>query len=398
MAARRTNSRRRRVLHDEIGRAELAADTLPDEANDSESGDSKRRRAMSAYSSRARRRNQLKTTDLLPKRWPAVTATIVAILTGVATLNALAWFSPGWHRWIGDEGVAALAMTGHGTLGQFCVVSMSLLASLICWQIYSLRQHRRDDYQGAYRIWVWAAICCFLASVNQVVDLRAIASNVVESLSQKSFDENQFAMLGIELLVLSLIVTRGLFEIRASRAAALTLTIAWLSMAGSVAIAYRQLHPAGGWFDADIAAGNFALVSVGSLVASLLFFARYVYLHAHGLLRRIVRSDAKPSGDEKPVVKPKKSAKPRLKIGASAESESVPEAVSPPAKPAPPAKASAPSSRKKSRRKAAPKIAEPAIEAIETPENDESSAPATIKMSKSQRRRQKKAERLRKAA
>ena len=391
MAARRTNSRRRRVLHDEIGRAELAAGTMPDD-DDSESS-SRGRRSMSAYSSRARRRNQLKTTDLLPKRWPAVTAAIVTLISGVATLNALAWFSPGWHQWIGDEGVSALAMTGHGTLAQFCVVSMSLLASLICWQIYSLRQHRRDDYQGAYRIWVWAAICCFLASVNQVVDMRAIAGNVVESLSQKSFDENPLAMLGVQLLVLSLIVTRGLFEIRNSRAAALSLTIAWLSTAGSIAIGYRQLHPSGNWFDADIAAGNFALVAVGSLVAALLFYARYVYLHAHGLLR-VVRSDADSPESEKPAAQPKKVAKPKLKIKTSAESKSVADDVATPAKPA----KAAQSSRKKSRRKAAPEVVEPSKEVIETPENDEASAPATIKMSKSQRRRQKKAERLRKAA
>ena len=49
---------------------------------------------------------------------------------------------------------------------------MLLAASVAALLVYTVRRHRTDDYQGRYRVWLWAAGCWFLMATDQAASLR----------------------------------------------------------------------------------------------------------------------------------------------------------------------------------------------------------------------------------
>lgn len=281
MVARRTSSRRRRVLNDEIVRTDEGVDSELVETG----GDSKPRRSgWLAYSSGANRRNQPKTTDLLPKRWLPFSGVATLLVAIIGCLNLLAWFSPRLHQWIGDEGMSAFAISGQGTIANWFLLFLLILSSFVSLQIYSLRKHRRDDYQGSYRVWLWMSGLFLLASVDRVVGLQSIAANVFENVSQRTLASNQWVSLAIPVVLMSVVVARLILEVRNSRAAIASVVGVWLAFAG---VLFLQTPYAAGeleHLDLGLISGNGWLVATTGLLLSLLVYARFVYLRAQGLI------------------------------------------------------------------------------------------------------------------
>ena len=124
MVTRRTDARRRRVLSEEFVPTEesaVAGTTKP----------------MQAYAFGANRRNQPKTTDLIPKRAFALTLFFVLSVTIVAGLNSLAFYANSITGIIGEAGSRSLALSGPGTLSNWlCSISLFLCAG-ICTQLSS---------------------------------------------------------------------------------------------------------------------------------------------------------------------------------------------------------------------------------------------------------------------
>ena len=153
MVTRRTDARRRRVLSEEF---------VPTD----QSAVAGNKKPMQAYSYGANRRNQPKTTDLIPKRSLALSFFFVLIIGIVAAINALAWYAVPLTEIVGEAGSRSLAIYGPGTLANwFCSVCLLLCAG-VCLQLFLMRKHKRDDYGGMYRVWILMAAMFVLASID----------------------------------------------------------------------------------------------------------------------------------------------------------------------------------------------------------------------------------------
>jgi hypothetical protein len=112
--------------------------------------------------------------DLLPR---SLLGLFLVELLGFASLAGLA----GLHFWslkhpdlFGQSGWNAFNLSQHGALGTWISALCLLAATLAALAIYSVRRHRVDDYQGRYRIWLWAALGLFLFATDLSAGLHSL--------------------------------------------------------------------------------------------------------------------------------------------------------------------------------------------------------------------------------
>ena len=424
----RRNDRRRRLMNDEfVPTVEPSSSAQKaDQHNPAEDACGTRR----TYASGADRRNQLRTTDLFPKRtWLIVTFGLLLVSLIVA-INGLAWNAESWRSVIGPEGVAALQLSGSGTLASWFTCFLMVLVALVSTQIYAMRRHRCDDYVGTYRMWMWFPPIFVIASLASIVDVVAIARNIFHSTLGMSLPTGSLIPLVAVLAILAALAGRVLYEVRESLASVAMLVLAWLSLAISVTMQTQWASNQIAAFDRQLVLGNSYLVSAVALLIGHLFYTRFVYLHAHGLIVRkqpkVAKAGTKSVASKKPARSSRKAAAEPVKAAKASKPSKAKAAATkkPAAKQAAEKQTTAKQTATKtaaakqaSTKSAAPAEPKPttmnsfkslmdkrksdqqvAAAAKEEPVA-ESDAPATLKMSKAERRRARKAKRSdRKAA
>lgn len=110
---------------------------------------------------------QPRLTDLVPLR---LVVHLIPLTLGagiIAGLEALYAWSPQWASLTSDGHIAAFDLDCEGSLGSWFSSTILLLSGLAAILVYLIRRHRIDDYQGYYRVWLWAATCCFLMSIDE---------------------------------------------------------------------------------------------------------------------------------------------------------------------------------------------------------------------------------------
>ena len=141
------------------------------------------------------------------------------------------------------------------------------------------------------------AMMFLFASIDCAIDLRTISAKLFEHLTHRSLTQTPWLMMTIELIILALIVIRVLFEVRASKVSLACVVLVWIGFVGCIALRNIQLPENIDWVDQNIAYGNCILLGcVGSLV-SLTVYSRFVFLHAHGLIRFKITKPTKQTGD-----------------------------------------------------------------------------------------------------
>lgn len=402
MVTRRTDARRRRVLTEEF--------VPTDEAHDSHAVDCEAR-LMRSYSFGANRRNQPKTTDLIPKRVLSLSLFFGVLLLLIAGINMLSFYGSEFSDAVGETGVASLQLSGNGTLSNWlCSVSL-FLCSAICIQLYLLRQHKRDDYGGMYRVWILMSVLFVVASLDCVLDLRTIAAKLFEFATQRSLLQTPWLMVTIELIVLGLLALRMLFEVRASKASMACLTIVWLCFVGCATLSRFALPASIGadlGVDQQLVYGNCMLCGCLGTLAALTVYTRFVFLDAHGLIARrarvakpaVKKSVAKKSVAKKPVAKKVKKFKETAQMNSTDREVANDVAAEPDVSPAATSVAEKPakSKLKKAAAKNSSASTSPAKSAPpQRPQNEPnteptetSETPETLSMSKTERRRQRK--------
>lgn len=309
MVARRSDNRRRRVFV-ESGSPETTGETMAMPTGSANEADKDKPCVL--YGPGAERRHQHKTTDLIPKRVWAVVSMIGGLVLIVIILNLIAYYSPTWEPSLGAESVEALRLTGRGTIAAWFSSMLFIVSGLASLQIYALRQHRRDDYRGSFRIWLWMSALLILASANCVVDLGSIAMHAVQSRLQSSPSPQAgiYWIFTVKMVLLSLLIARGIFEIRESRATLAIVSLVWVAYLGASVLqlpnsfnAINQLTVQ----QQEILTGNLQIVAVIGLFLAHFVFARFIYMQATGLI--------KSKEKKKSITKPKKKsvAKPRPK-------------------------------------------------------------------------------------
>lgn len=280
----RRDSRRRRVMLDEVSRQPVASPPVDEPAVEPAAPMETRVDAPAAWPNRVRSRGQVRTTDLIPKRPLGYLTVVGVLLFGLVGVNALAHLAGGWSAVIGDAGVRALALSGPGSLGNWCLSFLFIVGALTCLQVFALRRYRRDDYRGTYRIWLWFAAVLLVASIGTVVPLSEIVSNILRVAVRPEYVDNVLLLFTVKMVILAVLVVRGFFEIRASWGTVGLLAGAGMAFAASACLELPALANSTS-IDAELSQGNLMLVGGGLLFLALLTFARYVYLHASGLVR-----------------------------------------------------------------------------------------------------------------
>ncbi len=366
----------------------------------------KAREDSTPYSFGADRRSQLKTTDLMPKRLLSCMFVVLVLVASIGILNLLAAYAGHWSTQIGESGAVSLSLAGRGTLSSWFSSFLLIITGLASLQIYALRQHRRDDYRGTYRLWLWMSALFMVASLNCVVDLEAICANLLSSLAFVTFSRTSWLPMAIKLLILSSLVARGLYEVRESRGAFALVVVVWVAYSAAAVLQLPSTQPAMVSLGHDAVLGNCLLFATVALLLAELTYARFIYLQAHGLIKpRVVRqkkTKAKSAPASKATTKSTKKSKAKKTRKDSSEGQESGDSVVKPAlaigtepaagTTAPPAKTKrakakstgAKAAGTKSNKSQAKKTAQP--EANEYDDENQS----ILKMSKADRRKQRK--------
>ena len=446
MVLNRKTDRRRRLLVDSNSLVGEAGEVAAQSKKRSTKKTFAQTDVRKAYAVGAKRRHQRKVTDLIPKRRLAYAFTIVVFAVLLTGVNLLAYFAPSWQAIIGRQGLDALAVTGPSSLATYLSTIFFAVASALCFQIYALRQHRCDDYEGTYRVWGWLAPAFAIASLGSLLPLTSISENIFMAVSGRGFSVTWLPM-AIGIGFASLFLIRYLMEVRYSFGTVAWAVLAWLGICTSWAIPEILTAFSSGVDERlvnDLALGNGLLVAAAASLLANLTYARFVFLRSNGFIHampkqikskatlpfrpfrerndtRRTRADRKAAAvaekeaakaDEQPAAKQAKKSSRRVSAGTTSKAKKAKAAKpTPAAKPVPkPEPVAAPEP-------VAPTVeapvavaqAEPPVKQVslsaseklkqlaaatriqKTPDQiDGQEAPSTVKMSKAQRRQLRK--------
>jgi hypothetical protein len=228
---------------------------------------------------------QPRLTDLIPRRVSTLAVTFVLGLAAIGGLVALGAGFPEALARPGGRRPAALDLAAAGSLGRWFSSLLLLAAGLTALLVYNIRRHKVNDYQGRYRIWAWAAACCFLVASDTATSLGDVLGEVMTALAgTRLLGDGSIWWIVPAACLLGAVGSRllvDMWEFRGSTAAALLATCCY---AAAIAI-----HC--GWIAPDDAAWRLAGQAAGMtghllLLTALGLHARHVLLDAEGRLPR----------------------------------------------------------------------------------------------------------------
>lgn len=242
--------------------------------------------------------HQSQLLDLVPRRMVSLVLLPIAAAAIVVGLEAsYAWMLERVAN--GGAAVTALDLAAKGSLSCWFSSLVLLAASVGAILVYSVRRHRTDDYQGRYRIWLWAAACWFLMATDQAASL------------QEGFRDLMISLAGTPLLgdgvlwwailyacALGAVGSRLLIDMRSSLLSTGALLGAAIAQALVLAGRLGWILPEGGSREVMFLVGT-EMIGNLLLLAAMTLHARYVLLDAQGLLpRRQPRSEEELAEEE----------------------------------------------------------------------------------------------------
>jgi len=239
--------------------------------------------------------DQLRMVDLVPRR---VATFILLFLTGLIVVAALelaySWASTPAMLEITSDGrpIAAFDLDSEGSLAVWFSSITLFISALVAVLIYAIRRFKTDDYQGYYRIWLWAAACWLLMSIDETSSLHEGFKEMMKRVTGTAIlGDGSIWWVAPYFFLLGAVGSRLLFDMRECR----TSSIAFVGTAVCFAVAVlAQL----GWILPDtwksaegaIGARGVMLEEGAEMVGNLLLLlamglhARYVIFDAEGLL------------------------------------------------------------------------------------------------------------------
>ena len=277
------DDRRRRVLHDVASDTAATARSGDHSTSVRGSHDLPPRRSEN-YGDAAFMDRQPRLTDLVPIRLSGFVVLFAAGLLIVVILEALYAWMPRLASMTSDGRVATFDLDGEGSLAVWFSSMTLALAGLAAVLIFTVRRHKKDDYRGHYRIWLWAAACCFLLSIDETASLHeGFKEMMVVVTGARLFGDGSIWWVSVYGLVLAAVGTRLLVDMRDCRLS----TAAFVAAATCYAVAVvTQL----GWVLPETGARGVMAEEGAEMVGNLLLlmalglYARHVILDAEGLL------------------------------------------------------------------------------------------------------------------
>ena len=211
---------------------------------------------------------------------------MLTLLLGMA-LPALLELIYDWMlgRVVANGGAAtALDLNLKGSLGNWYSTLSLLAAAAAAMIVYSVRRHRIDDYQGRYRIWLWAAGCWFLLATDQAASLREGFRELMIGLTgSRLLGCGDIWWASLYTLLLGSVGSRLMIDMRPNWPAMASLALAGIvaGLATAMRLGWTWLEP--GKHEVMLRAG----VEMGGsllVLATMGLQARHVIFDAEGLL------------------------------------------------------------------------------------------------------------------
>jgi hypothetical protein len=235
--------------------------------------------------------------DLVPTRLPVLLVLALVGFGMIAGLEAL-------HAWMPDSllavdgRVAALDVGSGGSLAGWFASATLALAALVAVVVHSVRRHRSDDYHGRYRVWMWAALCWLLLSVEQVANLReGLGQMLVRVTGTPIYGDGSLWWIVVYGFFVGAIGTRLLVDMLPCHASAAALAAAGACACLSIACRFGWVFPEVGATQAMVAAG-WQLSGSFLTLAAMVLHGRHVILDAAGLLPHRARHNAEDEAEE----------------------------------------------------------------------------------------------------
>lgn len=221
--------------------------------------------------------------DLIPRRLSVFGLLLFAGLAVVAALEALyAWTStPALNQITTDGTVAAFDLDGEGSLAVWFSSMTLTLAGLVAVMVYTVRRHKTDDYQGYYRVWLWAALCWMVMSIDETSSLHEGFMGMMTYVTGTPlYGDGSLWWVVPYFFVLGAVGSRLLVDMRHCRLSSTALVAA----AGSYALAVGSQVLGDGLTRAVMLEEGAEMVGNLFLLLAMGLHARYVILDAEGLL------------------------------------------------------------------------------------------------------------------
>jgi hypothetical protein len=238
-----------------------------------------------SYAAAAHLHRQRRVHDLLPARYLTiglVSAVGVLLVGGIELLHV--WAGSLGH-FLSPEETAALDLTAPRNISQWFASMLLGIASLIAISIYLLRRHRVDDYHGRYRIWIWTALACLLASLGETTDAVRLAQGFSRRAGSACGLAEGVLWPSVLAIVLAALGIRMFLEIRACRAALATLSLAAAAFLAAAAVDLGWVISLSDQAKPLIARGCW-LAGYVLMLATFLMVARHVLLEIEGVVVR----------------------------------------------------------------------------------------------------------------
>lgn len=226
--------------------------------------------------------NRARITDLCPQRSWVLAACLLSGLLIVAGLEGLYHWMPALSAQTTDGRIEAFDLDGEGSLAVWFSSLTLAAAAGVSLLVYSIRRHKLDDYHGSYRIWVWAAFCWLVMSIDECGSLHEAFKEMMSHLTgTRIAGDGSLWWAAAYLLVLGVVGVRLLLEMRGCYSSTTALGATAVTYAVAVA---TQL----GWLMPETGARGVMLEEGAEMVGNLLLLLsmalhlRYVCLDADG--------------------------------------------------------------------------------------------------------------------
>jgi hypothetical protein len=284
------DGRRRRVLMEEIAAPADDASSSSTTPTPTEA-----RQPVRAYGPAVLNDRQPRITDLVPVRPLALSAALLSSVVALALVVGLHVATQEARRGPLAEVLAPLDMARPASIARWLAATWLAAAAALATLIYRIRLHRADDYQGRYRIWLWAAAALAWLSLDVVARLHVPLgwwlARLGGSAPSPAGTAVLLAWMSLYGIMFSALGLRLAAELRFSPAALATLTLAAGLYLVAAAFALGGLTSGDAQRDAILGPLT-SLTAHGLVLWTALWYARHVYLDAAG--RLMVRIEAAP--------------------------------------------------------------------------------------------------------
>ncbi len=252
---------------------------------------------------------QPRLTDLVPQRYTSFALVFCSGLAMIAILEAAHFWMPHLSAYAGGERLAMFDLADSSSLGVWLSSTLLAGAALGALVVYYVRRHKADDYHGRYRVWLWAAACWLLMSVDTSSSLHEAFSQVMAHFSGTHvYGDGSIWWVAAWFLVLGPISIRLTIDMRScklSTTAMIAALVCW-----TVAVLTRlqvlvDMHPT---FCVMVHHGA-ELFGHLLLAVAMWLHARYVIRDSQGLITAKATKPAAKKAETKPAASttPKRS-------------------------------------------------------------------------------------------